>query len=72
MKVTAIIKPNAKRDAIELVNGVYVVQVKAPAVEGKANEALVSLFAKHLKVPKTRVRITHGVKGRHKVVEILE
>lgn len=71
MKLTATIKPSAKRDAIALVDGVYVVHVKAPAIEGKANEALIALMAKHLKIPKTWVRMTHGIKSRHKVLEIL-
>jgi uncharacterized protein (TIGR00251 family) len=36
------------------------IQVKAPAVEGKANKAIISLVADTLDVPKTSVQIVSG------------
>lgn len=70
MKITVIIKPGAKNDAVELIDGIYNVRTKAPAVEGKANQAAVTLIANYLKVPKTRVQIVRGATSCHKVIEI--
>lgn len=70
MKISAIIKPGAKNDAIELRDGVYYVRTKASAVEGRANTAAIKLLADYFNVPKTRVRITQGATSRHKVFEI--
>lgn len=72
MKITVVIKPNAKNDAVELIDGMYYVRTKAPAVDGKANEALIKIIAQYFKLPKTRVRIAHGATRRKKVIEILE
>jgi uncharacterized protein YggU (UPF0235/DUF167 family) len=41
-----------------------------PAVENRANEALVALLADLLKRPKSAVRILSGEHGRNKRVEI--
>jgi uncharacterized protein (TIGR00251 family) len=72
MKITVVVKPNAKNEMVEVIDGVYYVRTKAPAVDGKANDALVRIIAKHLKVPRRHVRIVRGLTGRNKVVEILE
>ena len=44
--------------------------VTAPPEGGKANEAVVALFAKALGVAKGRVTIVRGRRGRTKVVKI--
>ncbi len=36
------------------------IQVKAPAVEGKANKAIISLISSTLELPKTAIFITSG------------
>lgn len=71
MKIQVIVKPNTKHEKIERIfPGEYRVAVKAPATEGKANEAVVKALASHFEVPKSSVTILHGGKGRKKVVEI--
>lgn len=70
MKINTVIKPNSKNDLVELVNDVYYVRTKAPAVEGKANTAAVALIAKHFKMPKSHVKIVRGATSRNKVIEI--
>ncbi len=72
MKISIHVKPNAKADQVEIVDDIYVVRTKAQAVDGKANEAVVQLLAKHFGVPKSRVRIVLGPTGRHKVIEIVQ
>jgi uncharacterized protein YggU (UPF0235/DUF167 family) len=46
------------------------VYLTAPAVDSKANEALVRLMAKTLGVPKTAVTIARGEHSREKVIFI--
>ncbi|MFA6548570.1 MAG: DUF167 domain-containing protein [Candidatus Margulisiibacteriota bacterium] len=58
--------PNAKRN--ELKEGK--VYLTAPAVEGKANQALIEFIAEHFGVKKRQVKIIKGMKSRQKVVEI--
>ena len=50
--------------------GRLVVRVAAAPVEGRANEALCALLAGALKIPRRRVRLVRGEKGRTKLVEI--
>jgi len=46
------------------------VRLRAPAVEDRANEALVEFLAQLLKSPKSAVRILSGERSRTKRVEI--
>jgi len=63
--------PRASKDEItgEL-GGALKVRLRAPAVEGRANEALVEFLADLLKRPKSAVRILSGERSRTKRVEI--
>ena len=54
----------------KLADGEYSVSVRAPAREGKANEAVIELLAKHFFVPKSFVKIIRGQTARRKLVEI--
>lgn len=47
-----------------------VVAVAAPAVEGKANEAVRKALAAAFGVRKQDVRVVHGERGRDKVVQV--
>ena len=51
-------------------NNVYRVSVTAPPHEGKANEAVIELLAKHFGIAKSRILILRGTKGKKKLVEI--
>jgi len=46
------------------------VRLRAPALEDRANEALVELLAELLKTPRTAVRILSGERSRTKRLEI--
>ena len=72
MKRIVAIKPNStKGPLVELQDdGSLVVYIRAIAVDGKANEALVALLAKHYDVSKTRVTILRGHTSRHKLISI--
>jgi uncharacterized protein (TIGR00251 family) len=47
------------------------VRLQAPPVEGAANEALVSLLAERLRVPRRSVSVVAGATSRAKTVEIV-
>jgi uncharacterized protein (TIGR00251 family) len=65
------VHPRAKRDAIvgELGDALKVA-LKAPPVEGRANEACIEFFANLLKVPRSSITIASGASSRNKVIRI--
>jgi uncharacterized protein (TIGR00251 family) len=71
MKISIKVKPNSRSESVEkAVDGSYVVRVKAPAKEGKANDAVVEALSEYFGLPKSRITILHGQAGKNKVVEI--
>ncbi len=62
--------PNSRQEGVSEEDGLLVVRVNAPAREGRANERLIELLAGHLRIAKSRLRITAGAGGRNKLVEI--
>jgi len=63
--------PRSAVDAvIDVVDGALHVRVRAPAVDGAANTALVRLLADTLGVARSDVRIVAGATGRRKLVAI--
>jgi uncharacterized protein (TIGR00251 family) len=69
----ARVSPRASRDAIVREHqGGLKVRLRAPPVEGRANEALRRLLARRLKVPVSAVRIVAGEKSRTKRVSIAD
>jgi uncharacterized protein (TIGR00251 family) len=71
MKITVHVKPNAHQETVTVrEDGVYVVQVSVPPIEGKANERLIEVLSKHFHRPKRAIQILRGTHGRHKIVEI--
>lgn len=51
-------------------DGVLRVRLRAPPVDGAANEALVRLLADEFGVPRRKIRIVLGLGSRNKVVEV--
>ena len=52
------------------VGSIVRVRVAAPAVEGKANEELIECLAEFFSVPRRRVSILRGEKGKEKTIQI--
>jgi uncharacterized protein len=65
------IQPRASKDEIAgEIAGAIKIRLRAPAVEGRANEALIDFLADLLKTPKAAVRILSGEHSRIKRLEI--
>jgi len=65
------VQPRASKDEIAgEMGGALKVRLQAPAVEDRANEALVEFLAQVLKTPRTAVRILSGERSRTKRIEI--
>jgi uncharacterized protein len=63
--------PNAPRDAVVGWMGEALkVKIRAPALDGRANEALCELLARELGLPRGAVALALGAKSRFKMLEI--
>jgi len=65
------VKPNSRASLLEeKEDGTWLAQIKSPPVDGKANEELIALVAKHFQCRKSDVSIKSGGAGRLKLVQI--
>jgi len=65
------VKPRARTSSlVQIPDGTWQAQLKSPPVDGKANDELIGLVAKHFRCPKSAVSIRLGTTGRRKVVQI--
>jgi uncharacterized protein (TIGR00251 family) len=63
--------PNAKVDNVAGEHaGAVKIKLRAPAVEQKANAALICFLAERLELPRRAVVLEHGHRSREKVVRI--
>jgi uncharacterized protein len=63
--------PNAKSDVVVGEHGgALKIKLRAPAVEGKANAALMHFIAEQLKVPRNAIVLKSGEKSRGKTIQI--
>ncbi len=64
-------QPNARGDAVVgWMGDTLKVKVRAPALDGRANEALCEFLAGQLGLPRGSVHLVHGAKSRSKLVEL--
>ena len=65
------VKPNARKNELQkLPGGSLRVKIKAPAQDGKANEALIEFLSDLLKLSKSKIRIVSGHTAPFKKLEI--
>ena len=70
-RISVKVHPRARRTAITgRIGDAWKLDLAAPPVDGKANEACIRFFAELTGAPRSRVRIVTGATGRMKVVEI--
>lgn len=69
--LSVILSPGARKHSVEGVLGdALKIRIAAPAVEDKANRALVEYLAETLQLPRRSVRLISGRKSRRKVLRI--
>ena len=71
VRIGVHVQPRASRSEIVGLHGAALkVRLQAPPVDGAANEALVSLLADRLGVPRRSVHVVAGMTSRAKTVEL--
>ena len=62
----------ARHEKIEDSVDTIKVYTQKPAVDGKANKAVIEILPKHLGIGRNKIFIKSGLKSRNKVVEIFD
>lgn len=70
MKLEVKVVPQAKKTMMKVDHGVMKVYLNAPAVDGKANKALIAFLSEHYQVRKNQIEIIKGLKSRDKTINI--
>jgi uncharacterized protein len=68
VSLTLKVKAHAKRNALEVAGDALRVEVRAPALEGRANAAVIALLAARFGCPRSRVVLLQGEHASRKVV----
>ena len=72
MKIQVKVKPNSSTEELSREGDSFMVKVKEPPKEGKANQAVIRLLAEHFGVPQSQIKILSGFRSRNKVIEVAE
>jgi uncharacterized protein (TIGR00251 family) len=72
MKIQVRVKPNSKTEEVNQEGNIFIVKVKEPPKEGRANQAVIKLLATHFGISQSQVRILRGSRSKDKVVEVEE
>jgi len=71
MRITVTVKPGSKKGPlVEDADGQYIVYVPERAVDGKANEAVLQLLAKHLNLKPRQLELEAGFTSKIKRIRI--
>ncbi len=71
MKIFVKVKPNSKTESVKKAGlARFEVRTKSPPREGRANAAAIDALARHLGIPKSRIKILTGARSKQKVFEI--
>ena len=72
MIIECRVSPNSSRNEIKeesQPDNFLRIYTTAPAVEGKANKAVIKLLSKYFKIPKTSIEIKSGINNKNKKIE---
>jgi uncharacterized protein (TIGR00251 family) len=72
MKIQVKVKPNSRTEELSQERDSFIIKVKEPPKEGKANQAVIKLLAAHFGVSQNQVRILSGFRSRNKLIEVVE
>jgi len=70
LKIKVIPRSSQSKIISEMSDGTLKIKLTTPPVDGKANEEMIKLLAKHFKVSKSSIEILKGKTSKNKVVEI--
>lgn len=71
MSISVKVRPNSREQRIEKMGpSEFLVRVKAPSKEGRANQAVIGLLSEYFDIPKSRITIIRGHKTRDKIINI--
>ena len=73
MIINVKVKLNSgKQEVVKISENEYVVSLKKPAEDNKANIELIKLFSKYLKISPKDIKIIKGLKSKNKIIKIGE
>jgi uncharacterized protein (TIGR00251 family) len=64
------VKPNQRYDRVERIGNEWQIRLKAPAIDGKANEHLIAFLSGILAISKSKISVKKGKTSRLKCLEI--
>ncbi|MCY7278448.1 MAG: DUF167 domain-containing protein [Phormidesmis sp. CAN_BIN44] len=65
------VKPNSKQQKIEQQDdGSFLIRLKSPPVDGKANQELIKLLSDRFNLSKCHITTKSGVSSKHKLIEL--
>lgn len=71
MRISVKAKTNAKKELVEKLSDTeFVVAVKEPPIDGRANWAIARAIAEHFGISPSRVSIVSGQTAKNKILEI--
>jgi len=70
MRLDVKVIPSAKKNLMKAEVAPVKVYLSAPAVDGKANKALIAFLSEYYKITKSNISIIKGLKTRYKTVNI--
>ena len=70
--IEVLVKPSSKKGPLiqPALDGSFLVYVREPAIDGKANTAVTELLAKHFDVTKSKIQMVSGRTSKHKFFKI--
>lgn len=69
VSISLHILPNAPRTEIIGLHGNHLkIKIKAPPVDGKANEEIIKFFSRYFEISRNRCEILRGEKSKSKVI----
>jgi len=72
MKIFVEAKPGSKNEGVERVDeNHFIVRVKEPPRQGRANRAIIKALGEHLGVAYSRITLVSGFSSKRKAFEIL-
>lgn len=70
MKISVLVKPNARQNKVEQSETGYLIWTQAPPTENKANKAVIELLSEYFNIPKSKISIVSGLKSKRKIIDL--